>query len=321
MTKHIFIVNPAAGKGSEAVRISEAIRDACDICQIEYEIHMTNSIGDAERFARERAMSKSAEDEYRFYACGGDGTLSEVVSGIVGLNDELREKICVGCMPIGTGNDFTKNFKQSEFFLDITKQLLADPMTIDCFKVEGSTPESIRYGVNMVNVGFDCQVVCKAAELKKRHFLPKSLAYLLGVIIILKKNPGQIITVTNQNGIEITAEFQLAAVANGGFCGGGFNSAPESKLDDGLLDLSLIKKVTRTTFLRLVGRYKAGTHLKSRLGRKVVNYRQVKLVEFKFPTETKVCIDGEIIKVDRLKLTVVPHAIKFLLPVGTVKKK
>lgn len=321
MIKHIFIINPTAGKGFEAEELAEAIKDACDACGINYEIHMTVNKDDAKNFTYKCAMSKPPEDEYRFYACGGDGTLSNVISGLVSESSKVPlDKICVGCMPTGTGNDFARNFSQSEFFVDITKQLLADQIVIDCFKISGDTPECERYGINMVNVGFDCEVVCKASELKRNRRVPKGLAYILGIISVLKRNPGQKMIVTTSDGDKISREFQLVAVANGGYCGGGFNSAPKAKLDDGLLDLSLIKKVTRFTFLRLVGKYKKGTHLKSRLGKKVVSYRQLHSVELKFPTDTNVCVDGEIFKATELKITVLPNAVRFLLPVGTVKK-
>lgn len=322
MTKHIFIVNPAAGKGPEAAQISEVIRDACEACGVAYEIHKTACRGDATAFTRAKVESKPTGDEYRFYACGGDGTLSDVVTGLVGDPGKPKPGVSVGCVPIGTGNDFTRNFSQSEFFLDITKQLLGDPVAIDCFSVEGDTPESHRCGVNMVNIGFDCDVVVKAGELKKRKFLPKSLAYVIGVVIMLKNNLGKIITVVNSDSSTFTREFQLVAVANGGYCGGGFHSAPESKLDDGLLDLSLIKKVSRINFLRLVGHYKNGTHLRTRLGKKVVGYSQITSVELKFPDETNVCIDGEILKLHEARFSVIPRSILFLLPVGTeIKSK
>lgn len=317
MAKHIFIVNPAAGKGSEAPVLSGIIRDACDACGVDYEIHLTKSRDDAQDFVRNRILEKPSDAEYRFYACGGDGTLSDVINGAVGADGRAVGGVAVGCVPIGTGNDFVRNFSQSEFFLDITKQLIADPMPIDCYRVRGMVGGNSydRLGVNMVNIGFDCDVVCKVAELKRRPLLPKKLAYILGVAIILRKNRGQEITVVTPEG-ESTRQFQLVAVANGGFCGGGFHSAPKSRLDDGLLDISLIKKVSRTTFLRLVGRYKAGTHLETRLGKKVVSYSQSDRIALRFPDDVNVSVDGEILKFREVELTVVPRALSFLVPVG-----
>lgn len=320
MVKHFFIVNPAAGKGSEAARISDVIRDACDVCEVSYEIHSTKSSDEASAFVRQQVAGKAPDDIYRFYACGGDGTLSDVLNGVVGdVPGEPLPNVSIGCVPIGTGNDFIRNFTQSEFFLDITKQLLADPITIDCFRVSGLSEDGAaydRFGVNMVNIGFDCDVVCKVAELKRSRWIPKSLAYILGVAIILKKNLGQRITVVSHNGTESTREFELVAIANGGFCGGGFHSAPISRLDDSLLDVSLIKKVSRLNFLRLVGRYKKGTHLGTRLGKKVVSYSQTAGISLRFEKDTNVCIDGEILKFKEAEFRIVPRAVSFLVPVG-----
>lgn len=311
MTKHIFIVNPAAGKGIEARPLTDKIRDGCEVSGVDFTVYQTTRRGDATEYVRRLSARKPHEDEYRFYACGGDGTLSEVINGVV---DEGRRGplpgIHVGCVPIGTGNDFVRNFKQYEFFSDITKQLLGDPIVIDCFALND------RYGINMFNVGFDCDVVCKAAELKKQPLMPKRLAYVAGVALVLIKNAGKVISVHRADGSEITREFELCAVANGGFCGGGFYSAPESRLDDGLLDISLIKKVSRSTFLALVGSYKKGTHLGTRLGKKVVAYSKERSIAFRFSEDTAVSIDGEIETVREAVFRSVPGSVSFVLPVG-----
>lgn len=322
MIKHIFIVNPAAGKSIEASHISEVIADACAACGVDHEIHITSSRLDATAFTRAKILSKPRGTEYRFYACGGDGTLSDVINGAVdeSLGDPIPG-VSIGCVPIGTGNDFVRCFSQSEFFLDITKQLLADPIVIDCFKLETNIDRGCRYGINMVNIGFDCEVVCKAAELKRHRWLPKKLAYLAAVVLLLKENPGQVITVTHSNGATETREFELAAVANGGYCSGGFFSAPAFKLDDSLLDISLIKKVNRLEFLRLVGRYRNGTHLGTRLGKRIISYSKAQSISLSFPEETNVCIDGEILRMKSLVLRSIPRSISFLIPVGAQYKK
>lgn len=313
--KHFFIINPAAGKGVEASSIINIIKDACLAAHADYEIYKTTERGDAVSFVKNKIKEKPDGEVWRFYACGGDGTLSEVVNGAVNENARVSPGalpgVEVGCIPIGTGNDFVRNFTSSEFFRDITKQLLADSIEIDCYSCgEG------RYGVNMINIGFDCDVAAKAGELKKRRFMPKGLAYIAGVIALLRRNRGRVIHVKREDGSEITKEFQLVSAANGGWCGGGFHSAPRSALDDGLIDISLIDKVTRRDFIRLVGSYKKGTHLETKLGRKIVEYKQGTSVTFEFVEPTNICIDGEISVMESLEISVVPRAIAFALPVG-----
>ncbi len=313
--KHFFIVNPAAGKGKIQSSLLGAIEDACHVAKADYEIYKTAGKGDAARFVHEKIKERPEGDVFRFYACGGDGTLCEVVTGAVNRCDSSESAMIpgveIGCIPIGTGNDFVRNFTSPEFFMDITKQILADSIPIDCY----SWGEE-KYGLNMVNIGFDCEAAFKASEYKKHPLIMGTFAYIFGVVSTLIKNLGCNVTVQKNNGRAESREFQLVSAANGGFCGGGFHSAPESSLDDGLLDVSLIKKVSRLEFLRLVGRYKKGTHLSTRLGKRVVEYTKAKSVDFFFEKPTNVCIDGEISEMDSLHISVVPKSIAFAVPVG-----
>lgn len=313
--KHIFIINPAAGKGVESKPLCDKIRDACAVAGEDFLIYKTTGRGDAIGFVKSQIKSKPQNETYRFYACGGDGTLSEVVSGAANQNVADAPGpipgVEVGCIPIGTGNDFVRNFENSEFFSDITKQILADAAVIDCYSCgEG------RCGVNMINIGFDCEVAARTGEYKKKLFMPKKLAYIAGIIAEFRKNLGKHIKVITEDGAVFDKEFQLVSAANGGFCGGGFHSAPRSSLNDGLLDISLIDKVSRRTFLGLVGSYKKGTHLETSVGKRVVKYSQSKRVSFEFPEPTNVCVDGEIVKLERIDVSVLRGAISFVIPVG-----
>ena len=289
------------------------IRDACTAAGKEYTIYCTKARGDAAHYVREMIADKPEDESYRFYACGGDGTLSEVVSGAVSASGDLAPMrgVEVGCIPIGTGNDFVRNFTNVPFFCDITKQILADSTNIDVYRYDDG-----RYGINMANIGFDCDVVVKAAELKQKKLVPKKFAYIFGVISVLKKNLGRRIRVTFDDGRIEEREFQLVSAANGVWCGGGFHSAPRSSLSDGSIDVSLIEKVTRRDFLRLVGSYKKGTHLETKLGSRVVRYTKNRSVTFDFDEPTNVCVDGEVEKRTSLTLTVAPQALSFVIPIG-----
>ncbi len=310
--RHIFVINPAAGKGKEAQTIGDKIGDACRGAGVDFEVYYTKCPRDGTRFVKERLAAKEAGKTYRFYACGGDGTLSEIVCGTVdeSLGAPIPE-VEVGCIPIGTGNDFVRNFTNSEFFSDITKQILADARVIDCYRFDEG-----RYGLNMINIGFDCEAAARMARYKKKPFIPKGFAYIAGVAVELIKNKGKLIKVTFEDGRSVEKVFQLASAANGAFCGGGFRSAPRTSLSDGLLDVSLIDKVTRRQFISIVGSYKKGTHLETALGKRIVDYSKARSVLFEFSEQTNVCIDGEIEPMDRLQLTVVHEALSFVFPIG-----
>ena len=313
--KHFFIINPAAGKGVESSSIVESIKAACLAEGAEFEIYMTTARGDATNFVRNKISEKPSAQAWRFYACGGDGTLCEVINGAI--NTDAKDTsgpipgVEVGCIPIGTGNDFVRNFTSPELFSDITKQILADAIEIDGYSCGDG-----KYGINMVNIGFDCDAAAKASEYKNIKFLPKSLAYIAGVVVLLRKNLGKVIRVRRDDGTEITKEFQLVSAANGGWCGGGFNSAPKSSLNDGLLDISLIDKVSRRDLIKIIGSYKSGKHLETKLGQRIVDYKHSRAVTFEFSEPTNVCIDGEIVKLDKLEISVMPRAVAFAIPLG-----
>ncbi len=313
--KHIFVINPKAGKGVESKNLEGVIADVCTAAGADFEIYYTKARADATRYVRDMIEKKPEREVYRFYACGGDGTLSEVVSGAVSKNlqggNQPLPGVEVGCVPIGTGNDFVRNFSDSQFFSDISKQIIADSTIIDCYRFDEG-----RYGVNMINIGFDCEVAARAGELKQKKFIPKKLAYIAGIVSVLGKNRGLHTRVLFGDGREENREFQLVSAANGAFCGGGFHSAPESLLTDGKLDVSLIDKVTRRDFIGLVGAYKNGTHLGTRLGKKIVHYSKEDIVTFIFDGPTNVCIDGEVEKRDSLTLSVIPKSLAFVIPVG-----
>ncbi len=313
--KHFFVINPAAGKGVESSQIIGSIKEACSAADVQYEIYLTTARGDGKSFVRKKIAEKPSSEIWRFYACGGDGTLSEVVNGAINTDSKQNPGpipgVEVGCIPIGTGNDFVRNFTSQECFRDVKKQICAEAIEIDGYSCGDG-----KYGINMINIGFDCDVAAKASEYKTRKILPKSLAYIAGVVVMLRKNLGRVIHVTRDDGSEITKEFQLVSAANGGWCGGGFNSAPKCSLNDGLLDISLIDKVTRRDFIKLVGSYKAGKHLETKLGQRIVEYKQSRAVTFEFTEPTNVCIDGEILKTEKLEISVMPRALAFAVPKG-----
>ena len=98
--KHIFIVNPTAGKG-KALNTVKQIEKICKERNIEYEIHYTKASKDATKIARKYFLKK-----YIIFSVGGDGTLNEVVNGIIGSKNML------GVIPCGSGNDFYKTLEK-----------------------------------------------------------------------------------------------------------------------------------------------------------------------------------------------------------------
>ena len=298
--KHIFILNPMAGKGDKIASLRENIKNTCERLEADYEIYETTARYDAEDFVKKTCESSS--EKLRFYACGGDGTLGEVVNGAVGaVNAEI------GLIPIGTGNDFVRNFDTPEDFFDIEKQVRGEARAIDLIKCNE------RYGVNVLNVGFDCEVVVTMDTLRRNPLVPKNLVYGASVAGNFFKKFGTQMKIMADD-IEINRPMMLCAIANGGFYGGGYHAAPRAALDDGLIDLCIVEKVTRAKFISLIGSYKAGTHLESKAAKDCITYKKCKTLKIELPEEHNFCIDGEIERMRDVNIELVHKAILFSVP-------
>ena len=303
LMKNYFIINPAAGSGKKIKELKNRIEAACKARGVEFEIYLTQKIGDATDFVKNKC--KSAAEHLRFFACGGDGTVSEVASGAAEC-----DKASVGIVPAGTGNDFLRCFTSPESFGDIEAQLDATEEKVDIIDCGD------RYMLNMFNTGFDCEVAAKASELKKLPLVSSSLAYILGVVVKLIQKPGINFSVSLDGGEYEEKKLLLATVSNGRYCGGGFKSSPRARLADGVLDLCFIKDISRRKFVSIVSKYRSGEYLDMEKLQSILEYRRAKKVDFKFKEPQNVCIDGEIIKTDSISMSLIPKKLSILIPRG-----
>jgi len=106
----------------------------------------------------------------------------------------------------------------------------------------------------------------------------------------------------------------MMAIGNGKFSGGGFKGLPEALVDDGIMDISIVKNVSRREFISLIGPYKKGTHLSTKLGQKIVTYEKCKSITVKDEKAFSICIDGEVDKGNILRVEVEKNAILFSVP-------
>ena len=303
--KHFFILNPAAGKGKRFQKIIEEIHTVCKGRGVDYVVHITERIGEATEFVKN--CCKSTTERLRFYACGGDGTVNETARGLIGCdNAEL------GVIPMGTGNDLVRNFDNKEKFFDIEAQLDGEAQSIDVLRYND------KYSVNMINVGFDCEVAKQAAKNRRNVFVPSKVAFIFGVVQKFFSMPGVKAKLIIDGVEQEKSQFQLCAIANGSYCGGGFYAAPLSSLNDGTVDICIINPVTRMKLLQLVGYYKAGTYLEKISEPDVINYKKCSSIEMHFENPTDISVDGEIEKVSTLSITTVRDALSFCVPKGCV---
>lgn len=311
--KNYFFINPAAGQGKDVQRWQSEIRRAAEELHMDAQIYLTKSVGDGENAARKIAEDLNGE-EARFFSCGGDGTLNEIINGVMRAGSA---NISIGCIPIGTGNDLVRNFTEAGDFLHIQSQLLGTAKKIDLVKYSGVINGNFqqRYCVNMFNIGFDCNVVELAGRLKQKPLIAGSAAYLLAVLgMFIKKKP--ICLSLQENGKTLTdGQVLLCAIANGSYCGGGIYAAPQASLYDGYFDLNIINNVSRATFLKLFPKYKNGQHLKLDGIEEIITIKQCRTLHLE-PKEKHffLCADGEISLAESVDFEIAPQALSFILP-------
>ena len=302
--KHVFLLNPAAGKSEGKADLQTQIGQVCAARGVEYEIHLTSKPGEATTFV-DALCVREPDTQLRFYACGGDGTLSETVNGAYG-----HANAAVGVIPVGTGNDFVRNFEGKQAFLDIDAQLDGQLQTFDL----------IRYNdhlcTNMINIGFDCEVVKVTSKIKRSKLLPAGMGYIAGLVITLLRKPGVKASVSLDGAPAQKRRMLLTAVANGAWCGGGFHSTPLAHLRDGVLDVLMIKNVTRVKFVSLVKLYKSGQFINSPRARQVIDYAKVHTIRYTFDAPQSICVDGEVLEVTALEICAERDALCLIVPRG-----
>lgn len=312
--RNIFLINPCAGQGKNIDVLISQIEKASKKLDVKSEIYVTNYVGDAQIYTERVANQTKGKEEVCFFACGGDGTLNEVVNGAVGF-----DHVSVGAVPVGTGNDFVRNFGQPKDFMDVKKQLTGLTKKVDLIKYTGEIEGQVmtRYCINMFNIGFDCNVVDKTAELKKKPLLKGSLAYLVSVGNILIKKKGANLRIFVEGKKVHEGSLLLCVVANGAFCGGGVCSSPQTILDDGKMDINVIRNVSRTKFIKMFPSYSKGTHFEQKgVENTIIPYccKTARIEPLGEMGTMRLCVDGEISTTKAIDFEVVRKAINFVLP-------
>ena len=226
--KHVFIINPAAGKYDHSQQFRTQIESACRARGLSYEICVSEKPGDCRAIARKAAESGG---EVRLYACGGDGTLNEVVNGAVGFPNAA-----VTHFPGGSGNDAIKMFSETEPFFHIERLLDAEEARFDLIRCNDT------YSINILSIGFDAKVGTDIARFKRLPLVTGKGAYVLSILANMVHGLSEHYVVTLDSGETIDAEQTMICICNGRWYGGGFNPVPEARPDDGLLDVLLVKK-------------------------------------------------------------------------------
>ena len=247
--KHVFIINPTAGKADSRQKIydmADALRTKHDL---DVQCILTKKQGHATEIARR--MCDSGE-ELRFYACGGDGTVNEVANGIIGYDNAAMTVI-----PVGTGNDFLKNFGDDlEKFRDAENLWDGPQFPIDAIDVNG------RIALTIACSGIDARVARDVHKYSESPLLDGKSSYIVSLLVnFLFKGIGSHWKV-EMDGEEMEGDWSLVSVCNGRYYGGGFMPVAEARMDDGVLNTLVVREVNRRTFLKFVGPYSRGEYAK-----------------------------------------------------------
>lgn len=296
--KHLFIINPAAGSRDRTLEYSAAIRTACDARRLNYEIRVSMGPGDCAKIAREAA---AAGEEIRLYACGGDGTLNEVVTGAVGYHNAA-----VTAYAGGSGNDFVRIFDNPAAFTDLDGLLDGVESEFDLIKVNDD------YSLNICSVGLDARIGTDVSNYKRFPLLQGFRAYAVSTVINVIRGIGEHYVV-ELNGESIDGEQTMICVCNGRFYGGGFNPVPEADPTDGLLDVLVVKKVRRLQVPGVVGKYKAGKY--RQLPQLVRHFRTDRLM-IHADRLTPINLDGELRRAKDISISVAGEKVRFFYPRG-----
>ena len=294
--EHLFIINPAAGKYNRTDEFSWMIRQICGQHRLDYRIAVSDHPGDCTRIAREAAETGR---ELRIYACGGDGTLNEIVSGVAGFPN-----VAVTHYAGGTGNDFIKIFPDTEPFKDLEQLLDCDEAVFDLIDCNGD------YCLNVCSVGLDARIGTQVARFKRLPFITGPGAYLLsaGYNVIKGIADHYVVEVCGER---IDGMQTLIFAGNGPCYGGGFRPVPEADPGDGLLDVLVVSKVSRFKVAQLIGEYKDGHYAAHP---DLIRHYRTDSLRIHCDRETPINLDGELRLGQDICIRIADARLRFFYP-------
>lgn len=274
--KYIFIVNPESAKGN-AMKIIGNIEKVCKQEHIEYEVCYTLAQGDATRLAQ-----SYKDDENIIYAVGGDGTLSEVLNGVIGTKNKI------GIIPAGSGNDFYRT----------VKELGKTEIESDVGVVNG------KYFLNIACVGIDAEVANNVPLMKKKNVKVKNL-YTASILYTFTHFKFKQIHFKSQEKDE-KGNFTILSICNGRYYGGGYNISPKASLEDNYFDVYYINKLRLPSIINLLLKLKKGKLEQD----KRTNHFKTNNITVTSEEPIRFNVDGETIENTKFEIKIIPKAIK-----------
>lgn len=294
--KHLFIINPAAGSSDHTAEYSAEIRTICEARRLNYEIRVSMGPGDCASIAKEAAQTG---EELRIYACGGDGTLNEVVTGTAGFPNAA-----VTVFAGGSGNDFVRMFDNPKAFTDLNQLLDAREEQFDLIRVNDD------YAFNICSVGLDARIGTDVSSYKRIPLLQGFRAYLVSTLVNVIRGIGEHYNI-EINGRRIDGEYTMVCVCSGQYYGGGFHPVPEADPRDGKLEVLLVEKVSRLKVAGIIAKYKSGRY---RELPDIVQHFTTDHLTIRCDADTAINLDGELRRSKVIDISVAAEKVRFFYP-------
>ena len=272
----LVIINPAAG-GGRALRSVAWVRERL-APRPEARLEITRRSGDAEALAAEAA--RRGHD--RVIVIGGDGTVQEVVNGLLSAD----EPASMGIVPLGSGNDLARSLALPGELGSAWRTAVGHATRwIDVARARNAAGVE-RLFASAGGIGFDAQVAAAMAE--RSGWQVGRAGYLLTTLTELRRFENRRVRLTI-DGASVIGDVLFVAIANGVFYGGGMRIAPGALLDDGRLDVCVVGDISRLTVLRQLPNLYRGTHV----DHPAVSMRSGAVIEADGDGDTRIHLDGE----------------------------
>ena len=288
---YTLIVNPTSGRGAAMGRLA-GIEGVLKEHGLEYNIERATKPMDAARIAR----AVAARQPEGIIAVGGDGTLFEIINGMIGSDVPL---LFVSC---GTGNDFVRTLKLPKNPVEALKCQLGAPVgRIDVGRMNDF------YFLNVAGTGFDVEVLRNAEKYKAKYTGLRT--YLFGLFDAIRDFRPITALVSFYGGPEEETTFSILSIGNGRYFGGGMKAVPDAKVDDGLFDVVTVRPVSKPAIVVLIAFYIAGKHVAMHLGK----LRRCRKISIRRKNMT-LNLDGELHNTDSACFELLPGALCVRVP-------
>lgn len=312
MPNTLIIANPVSANGNTGLRWS-GIEARLRSEGLDFDVRLTESPS----HATDLAVEASRHGYGTVICAGGDGTLNEVVNGLMSVDAASRPSL--GVIPSGTGTDFARGMSlpcDLDGIVRMLKRGQMQPIDVGHVSFVRASHNESRYFINIAGLGFDGEV---SDEVNRRGKRGGSMAYFLNVFRVLARfqNKHAQLIMTTPDGSErmAEAEYNMIAMCNGRYFGGGMLVSPNSDPHDGLFTVVVIEAMSRAEFAANFPKVYRGTHLshpkvKSYLASAV----RVEMLPSRDPGQRMFLeAEGELFGEAPATFEVVPGAIKLLI--------